>query len=78
MFTVSTYALPNHCAENNKTFGGLLLPLLLPWSAVEMCNNLEVITNKRKGILLICRFLSLSCDRGINFSGVDLDVSKGE
>ena len=28
-FTVSTYVLPNHCAENSKTFGGLL-PLFCP------------------------------------------------
>lgn len=30
--TVSTYVLPNHCAENSKTLGGLLLPLFCPFS----------------------------------------------
>lgn len=29
-FTVLTYVLPKHCAENSKTFEGLLLPSFCP------------------------------------------------
>lgn len=28
--TVPIHVLPNHCVENRKTFGGLLLPLFCP------------------------------------------------